>query len=91
MVYTDGWCYIQSTPRDDGGNGAHTKDPLTEEAAMSGEMFISYMICAEWLLKNGIFFRWKSFPVLGSTLTDDSENGAHKGFTVTDDAFSIGK
>ena len=62
MVYCDGWCCIQSTRRDDDANGAHTKDPqmddmqmentkdlLTDEAVMSCELLISYMICAEWL------------------------------------------
>ena len=27
----------------------NTKDPLTDEAVMSCELLISYMICAEWL------------------------------------------
>ena len=50
---------MQSTPWDDGANGAHTKvarmdypadehtkDPLTGEAAMSCELRVSYLICA---------------------------------------------
>ena len=62
MVYCDGWWWIESTRRDDDANGAHTKDPqmddmqmentkdlLTDEAVMSCELLISYMICAEWL------------------------------------------
>ena len=55
MVYWNGWCCIQSTPRDDDANGAHTKDPQMDDTAngghhvMSCELLIVYMICAEWL------------------------------------------
>ena len=62
MVYCDGWRCIRSTPRDDGANGAHNKDsrmdetangvhqgPTEDKAAMSSELLISDIICAEWL------------------------------------------
>ena len=48
---------MRSTPRNDDANGAHNKDPLKDEAAMSSELCISYLICVAWFNQNGIFFR----------------------------------
>ena len=39
------------------GSWGHNKNPLTDEAAISSELHISYMICTACLNQNGIFFR----------------------------------
>ena len=84
----DGWRCLQSTPGNEGENGAHTKDPLSDEAAMSSELCISYIICVACLIKME-YFQPKSFRILGqqgSSLKDAAANRAHQDQdTVTDD------
>ena len=50
MVNCYGWRSIQSTPRDDSANGAHTMQGSTETwSCIASELHISYMICVAFL------------------------------------------
>ena len=57
VVSCDGWRCMPSTARNEDANGAHNKDPLTDEAAMSSELWISFIFCVAWFNQYGIFFR----------------------------------
>ena len=59
-------------------------DPLMDEAAMSCELRISYMIYVAWFNQIGIFFNssLKDDATKEHSKEQDAENGAHQGSTA---------